>query len=102
MGNLSAAVGIGNEGTGAMFAVASPLGLPMAQKGSSAGFSWLQTTLTQHKLKQNARKAGNERNLLKDRMALTPFNTSFGKDETTAGLTVFVLQTRWGSRFYSI
>src|SRR4051812_14776155 len=43
MGSLSAAVGIGNAGTGAIFAVASPFGRPTAQNGSSSFFSCAKT-----------------------------------------------------------
>jgi hypothetical protein len=37
-GSLSAAVGIGNEGTGANFEATSLFGMPMAQKGTSSAF----------------------------------------------------------------
>src|SRR4051812_27555297 len=37
VGSLSAAVGMGNAGTGAIFIAASVLGRPLAQPGSSAG-----------------------------------------------------------------
>src|SRR3954462_6640027 len=37
VGSLSAAVGIGNAGTGAICIAASPFGLPLAHPGSSAG-----------------------------------------------------------------
>ena len=37
VGSLSAAVGIGNAGTGAIFMAESDFGRPLAQPGSSAG-----------------------------------------------------------------
>src|SRR5690349_14202189 len=40
VGNWSTAVGMGNDGTGAMRVAASVLGRPLAQPGSSAGGCW--------------------------------------------------------------
>ena len=44
VGSLSAAVGIGNAGTGAIFMAVSVFGRPLAQPGSSAGACWATAT----------------------------------------------------------
>src|SRR4051794_25135451 len=48
VGSWSAAVGIGNAGTGAIFIAVSVLGRPLAQPGSSAGACWAAATPAAH------------------------------------------------------
>ena len=58
VGSLSAAVGIGKAGTGAIFMAVSVFGRPLAQPGSSAGACWATATLAA----QHAASAANARN----------------------------------------
>ena len=48
VGSWSAAVGIGNAGTGAIFMAVSVFGRPLAQPGSSAGACWADAAPTAH------------------------------------------------------
>ena len=48
VGSWSAAVGIGNAGTGAIFMAVSVFGRPLAQPGSSAGACWAAATPAAH------------------------------------------------------